>query len=232
MKPFVVPTSGVADWKKRLADPEKHWRSGYSAKALAHAWEEAGGFPPEISALFAHSGEPRFRKIDLLLAIPEYDVPLPGGQHPSQNDIFALARVSAGLMTIMVEGKVAEPFGPTLEEWRKEASAGKEERFRFLVSKLGLKTLLPAGIRYQLLHRAASAVIEAERYLAHDAVMLVHAFGRNGAPDPVSFADYAAFARLFGSKAENGKLIRLGTIANVTLWAGWVRGDERFLNPE
>lgn len=231
MKPFLVPTSGVLDWRKRLAEPEKQWRSGYSAMALAYAWEQAAGFPPEVSSLFAESGEPRFMMIELLFAIPEYDVPLPGGDRPSQNDIFALARVSGALVTIMVEGKVAESFGPTLEEWRKDASPGKEERLRFLSSKLGLKTPLPGSLRYQLMHRAASAVIEAERFLARDAVMLVHAFGKSGASDSESFFDYAAFGKLFGYQVENGRLIRLGTTGNVTLWCGWARGDERFLNP-
>lgn len=232
MKPFMIPTDGVLDWKERLADPVKHWRAGYSAMALAYAWEQAAGFPPEVSALFAQCGEPRFSKIELLLAILEYDVPLPGGDRPSQNDVFALARVSGGLMTIMVEGKVSEPFGPTLEEWRKDASPGKEQRLRFLLAKLGLESPVPTSTRYQLLHRAASAVIEAERFLARDAVLLIHAFGRNGAPDPDSFADYTAFAKLFGQQAQSGRLIRLGTAGNVGLWCGWARGEERFLKPE
>ncbi len=127
MKPIVVPTDGVQDWRKRLADPVKHWQTGYSAKTLAHAWEDAAGLPPEIAALLRCFG-----KVELLLAIPEYDVPLAGSERPSQNDVFALVRTKDGLIVIMVEGKVAESFGPTLEEWCKDASAGKTERLAYI----------------------------------------------------------------------------------------------------
>ena len=30
--PRILLTSGPDDWQKMLADPEKHWRSGYSAR--------------------------------------------------------------------------------------------------------------------------------------------------------------------------------------------------------
>jgi hypothetical protein len=30
-----IPTQAPDDWQKLLAAPEKHWRIGYSAKALA-----------------------------------------------------------------------------------------------------------------------------------------------------------------------------------------------------
>src|SRR6266480_537559 len=132
MKPIVVPTEGVHDWQERLADPTRHWRTGYSAKALAHAWEDANGLPQEVVGLLGALGA-----VELLLAIPEYDVPLPGGERPSQNDVFALARTKDGLVVIMVEGKVAESFGPTLEEWKREASSGKKERLSYIQSKLG-----------------------------------------------------------------------------------------------
>ena len=41
-------TTGPDDWKALLADPEKQWKTGYSARALAHAWECCEGFPPEV----------------------------------------------------------------------------------------------------------------------------------------------------------------------------------------
>jgi hypothetical protein len=37
----LVPTRGPADWQAWLADPEKHWKDGRSAKMLAEAWEGA-----------------------------------------------------------------------------------------------------------------------------------------------------------------------------------------------
>lgn len=220
MKPILVPTDGVQSWQQRLADPVKHWRTGYSAKALASAWEAANGLPPEVDALFKPFG-----KVELLLAIPEYDVALPGGDRPSQNDVFALVRTEDGLIVVMVEGKVSESFGPTLEEWRKEASGGKEERLTHLKAKLGLASDPPPGTRYQLLHRAASVVIEAERFHARDAAMIVHSFSQ----EQVSLGDYQAFLALFGKKGGPGQLVALGTPNGMHLWAGWAQGDERFL---
>jgi hypothetical protein len=74
-----------------------------------------------------------------------------------------LGQIGPDLAVMMVEGKVDESFGPLLEEWLRDASDGKRERLAFLQSTLGIETELPGRIRYQLLHRAASPVIEAMR---------------------------------------------------------------------
>ena len=47
-----LPTVGPQDWQKLLADPEKQWRTGYSARTIAYAWEAAKGhFPPEVERI-------------------------------------------------------------------------------------------------------------------------------------------------------------------------------------
>ena len=223
MKPILVPTQCVHDWQQRLADPELHWEQGYSARTLAASWEDAEGLPPEITTLVEALGT-----VELLLAIPEYAVPLPGGARASQNDVFALARTAEGLVVLMVEGKVDESFDKTLEEWQKDASPGKKERLSFLKTKLGLSGDLPPGVRYQLLHRTASAVIEAERFHARDAALIVHAFNADG-PNQASLDDYQAFLGLFGKVGDPGQLVQLGTPNGFRLWAGWAQGDPRFL---
>jgi hypothetical protein len=115
MNRIYIPTSSTDDWRKFLAKPEKQWRSGYSAKELAECWEQSNGFPSEFQNLFSGSDDPALNELELLLAIPKYQVDLPGGRGPSQNDLFVLARAKDGqLVTITVEGKVAEPFGDTL----------------------------------------------------------------------------------------------------------------------
>ena len=112
-----------------------------------------------------------------MLAIPEYQVDLPGGKRPSQNDLFVLARAKdEQLVAIMIEGKVAEPFGPTLEGWLKGGSKGKQTRLKFLCDMLGLSNEPPSHVRYQLLHRTASAIIESKRFNAKYAMMIVHSF--------------------------------------------------------
>jgi hypothetical protein len=227
MNHIYVPTSGVDNWRKLLADPEKHWRIGFSARTLAYAWESAAGFPPEIQDLFSRSDQP-FQNVELLLAIPEHQVLMPPfGRHPSQNDLFVLAKDSRnGLMAMMVEGKVSESFDKNLAEWNAEGSLGKHKRLAFLKETLGLCGEIPPTIRYQLLHRTASAVLEAKRFTASNAVMIVHSFSQQD----LWFENYQAFLSLFGiSGAEIGRLHFLVESAGIRLYSGWVRGDERFL---
>ena len=148
MNRIYIPTSGVDDWRKLLADPGKHWRTGFSARSLAYTWETARGFPAEIQVLFTTS-DPPFQDMELLFAIPEHKVLMPPyGGHPSQNDLFVLARNSSNsLITITVEGKVSESFDKNLSEWNKEASRGKETRSAFIKDKIGLADEVPSAIR-------------------------------------------------------------------------------------
>jgi len=218
-------TSGPEDWQALLADPVKHWRTGYSARTLAYRWEASEGFPPEVKEALQRTDEAALQDLTPILAIPELKVPLPGGVRPSQNDLFVLARGATGPVSIMVEGKVSESFGPTLGEWRGDASPGKESRLRFLLSTLGL-TENPAGsVRYQLLHRAASSVITGEQFRAAAAIMLVHSFSEQR----VGWSDYQSFAALFGVDATEGVVQRLGKDSRIPLFGVWVVGNCSFL---
>ncbi len=225
MKKIFIPAQNAEDWKKLLAKPEKQWRTGYSAKALAYCWQEAEGFPSEIVRLFAESEFPAFKNIEILLAIPEHQVMLPGGAHPSQNDLFVLAKGQGQVIAITVEGKVLEPFGQTLKEWRRDESPGKKDRLSFLEEQLGLTKSLPLTIRYQLLHRTASSVIEALRFNAGHAVMIVHSFSQNDQ----WFEDYQAFLELFGVHASPNQLVFLKETQGINLYCGWARGDAKYL---
>lgn len=131
----------------------------------------------------------------------------------------------ARLQTAAVEGKVSETFGPTLAEWLEVPSPGKRTRLDYLKKELSLQADLPPGIRYQLLHRLASAVIEARRFGAKYAVMVVHSFSQT----LEWFGDFEAFLLLFGSKAQPGALALLHNIGDLSVHAGWAEGDPRFL---
>jgi hypothetical protein len=212
-----------AGWEQ--LHPKRHWKTGYSARTLAHCWTAADGFPPEVAAALA--SHPSLGDITPILGVPEFKVALPGGERPSQNDIFVLGRSRSGPVSIMVEGKVEESFGPFLGEWLEDASpaSGKKDRLAFLQETLGLARQPKDGIRYQLLHRAASAVLAGEQYRAVSAVLLVHSFSeqRTGWPD------FEAFCGLFGAKPVVGRLERLVGEQTVPLFAVWVPGDRRFL---
>jgi hypothetical protein len=222
MSKFYIPTNGVAGWQSLLADPVKHWKTGYSAKALACCWEEAQGFPVEVINLFEGTA---LEGIKFLLGIPEHKVPLRGGSTQSQNDAFILAKAGNELVSITVEGKVAEPFGPTLGEWLQDASAGKSVRLDYLKKRLGLRGNVSPDIRYQLLHRTASAVIEAKRFNASKAVMIVHSFSQ----ETLWFDDYSAFLALYGKSASVGDLVCVCTIDGIDLFLGWAKGDAKYL---
>jgi hypothetical protein len=224
--PRFLLTSGPDDWRKLLADPEKHWRSGYSARTLAHCWEATNRFPPEVSDVLTQTTEPLLAKLTPILAVPEFKVPLPGGGRASQNDVFVLGRSSAGPVCIMVEGKVNESFGPTLDEWRAGASPGKEERLDFLLRTLRLSDVPRGDIRYQLFHRTVSAIITGEQYRAVAAIVLIHSFSSQR----TGWADYEAFIGLFGVKAVPDVVQRLTSVkSNIPLFAAWVTGDSSFL---
>ena len=222
MSKFYVPANGVEGWQVLLADPVKHWKTGYSAKALAYCWEEAQGFPLEVLKLFKGT---HLEGIKFLLGIPEHKVPLRGGSTQSQNDLFVLAKFNGELVSITVEGKVAEPFGPTLGEWMLDASAGKHVRLDYIKKQLSLKGELNPNIRYQLLHRTASAVIEAKRFNASKAVMIVHSFNQEN----VWFEDYAAFLTLYGKSADIGELVSVCHVDGIELYLGWAKGHAKYL---
>ncbi len=217
---FYLPATGPDDWKRLLAEPDKHWKDVYSAKSFAYAWQRANDFPPAVRKVFGSSGIPVFQDTELLLALPEYKVPLPGGVRPSQNDIFVLARGNDQLITIMVEGKVSESFGPTVAVWKSDFREGKRTRLDFLCELLEIPSSGIDHIRYQLLHRTASAVIEARRFSAPNALMLVHSFSKTDE----SFTDYAGFVGLYGLVGVMpGSLVYVKNLDGVNLYCAWVK---------
>ncbi|MFI0848421.1 DUF6946 family protein [Mesorhizobium sp. IMUNJ 23232] len=218
MKRVYIPSSGPSAWQAFLAKPELHWRTGYSAKTLAYCWESAGGLPPEIARMFDAPAE-------LLLALPEYKVPLPGGSTQSQADVFALVRHADQTCAAMVEGKVNEPFDKTVTEWLNVPSDGKKLRISHICNLLGLSEQHLPQVRYQLIHRAASAVIEALRFKTDEAAMIVHSFS----PDRMWFQDFAAFVDLFGLTAEPNAGVVTTLPNGLKLRLGWATGDARFL---
>lgn len=218
-------TNGVKDWQALLADPDKHWRKGYSARTLAYCWESSEGLPEEVAQPFARSMEPLLADLQPVIGIPEFKVPLPGGKKSSQNDIFILSRSLAGPVCIMVEGKVSESFGPRVTDWLKNASEGKRKRLEFLLNSLGLTALVDDSIRYQLLHRAVSALVTAEQFRAVAAVMMVHSFSRELA----GWSDYKRFVSLFDVEAVVGSLQRLSVMSKIPLFGVWVVGNPAFL---
>ena len=220
MTRIYVPTKGPENWQSLLAHPEKHWKSGYSARTMAFSWEEADGLPREIAALF----EGIDTVPELLIALPEFKTPLPGGDRDSQTDVLAIVRTAKGNITCAVEGKVDEPFGPLLGDWLKEASPGKQQRLDYICECLGITN--PAmDTHYQLMHRAASAVIQAERFSSWAAAMIVHSFS----PKSMWFGAFAKFVQSLGKEVLPGDFAPIVLPSGRPLFLGWAKGDPRYL---
>lgn len=219
MNRILLPSTGPDDWRRLLAEPDLHWAIGRSARTLANAWEAAAGLPPEVhDAVAAIHPDPR-----LLLAIPEHKTPIPGGRRESQSDLFVLMGSANGLIAATIEGKVDEPFGPRVADWNPDSSPGKRERFDYLCALLGIE-ICPPTVHYQLLHRTGSALIEAERFGARHAAMIVHSFS----PERRWFEAYSAFAEILGVAADPQLPHRLDLPEGRTLMLAWVSGSQTF----
>ncbi len=231
MRRIFTPTYGPSDWRRLLADPTTQWRRRKSAYELAVSWESASrsgrGLPSDVQAIL--DGEPTTSGAELLLALPELQVELPGGGHASQTDLWALLRRPAGvaqpghaLISVAIEAKAGESFDHIVSDWLKDAkpSSGKPTRLAHLCKTLGLDVQGVGQLRYQLFHRAVVALSMAERFGASAAVLLVQAFG--GPADASSLKDFQAFGRAMGGHVEPARLAAMRTATPVPLFLGWL----------
>ena len=132
--------------------------------------------------------------------------------------MLAIVGIGDGLGIIAIEAKVDEGFDKTVEEWRRLDSAGKARRIVGLCALLDVKADSIGPIRYQLFHRVASALIEARRYRATQATMIVQSW----CPDRTSFDDYVAFGRLLGfNKIRLDALTETKAFDGIGLRLGW-----------
>ncbi|MBS3651249.1 hypothetical protein KEU06_21790 [Pseudaminobacter sp. 19-2017] len=162
---------------------------------------------------------------ELIAAFPEHQVPLEGGGRNSQSDLFALLGIGAETAAMTVEAKVSEPFGPTLAEWTSPLTDGRRVRLAQINGLLGLPSELPGCLRYQLLHRTAAAVLEASRFRASRAIMIVQSYS----PQRLWFDDFAAFAQLFGILARHDHLFETRLPSGLPLHLGWITGNPQML---
>ncbi len=178
-----------------LAKRERHWKRGYSAYELAYSWVGAGGIPDKVRSVLETC--PDYAGATLVEGLFEREVDLRTPGRRSQTDLLAFVNSVHGYAVIAVEGKVDEPFGDLVSAWN-DGSPGKECRLKALCASLGLRVDDMDRIRYQLLHRTASAIYEAQRYQTTRAVMLVHSFSVTDK----SFPDFQAFSRSMGIPVE------------------------------
>ena len=213
-----VPLVKPEDVIPHLAGQELHWRAGYSAQELAIAWSRSrNDFPKTVREVL--NTAPEYEAAELIDGFFEREVELGSAGRNSQTDLMVIVGLQNQLGLIAVEGKVEESFAERVEDWNN--TPGKQLRLTRLCQTLGLD---PAGVgrlRYQLLHRTASAIYEAKRYRTSHALMLVHSFSRTHR----WFEDFSAFAeamclpvprpnRCSTSKVCEGVSLRLAWVAD------------------
>jgi len=178
-----------------LAKRERHWKRGYSAYELAHSWVNAGDIPGPVRSVLDTCAD--YTGVTLVEGLFERAVDLRTPGRRSQTDLLVFVNSVHGNAVIAVEGKVDEPFDDLVSTWN-DGSPRKVRRLTALCASLGLGVADVDRIRYQLLHRTASAIYEAQRYRVTRAVMLVHSFSATEA----SFPDFQAFSRSMGIPVE------------------------------
>ena len=213
---IAVPLLRPEDVIPHLGKPT-HWKQGRSAKAVEESWFHANDLPGSVRAVLEQAEE--YRGAELIDAWLERCVDLGDGGRPTQTDLMAVLGIGDRLAVLAVEAKVDESFGPTVAEWLVGASEAKHRRLTYLAGLFGLDPSECGPLRYQLLHRTASAVLEAKRYRATQAAMLVQSF----CPNRSWFEDYVAFfaaAGLSGLKPD--QFSQAWQVSEVDLRVGWV----------
>jgi hypothetical protein len=212
MSRLCIATRGIGSWRERLASPDTQWQRRYSAFETAVSWEcassSASGLPEPIVELFR---ETIYAEARVIIAIAEHKVPLPGGRAESQCDVWAALATKSGGLSLSVEAKAKEPFGQnnlSLANWLIAGDSEqslKNRRLRWDHIRKYLPTPRAGGyseVAYQLLHRCASAVIEAKRIGTPNAAFIVQAFE---SPQE-SFQAFARMCDAIGIKAERGRM--------------------------
>ncbi|HEY4942911.1 MAG TPA: hypothetical protein VII56_15895 [Rhizomicrobium sp.] len=183
-----VPMRRPEDVIAHLGKGVRHWSSGYSAHSLASAWFGAKGFPPAVRALL--DGSDVFRGAVFVDGLFERATELGDGLEPTHTDLLVIAKRNGKLIAIGVEGKAEEPFAQLVGEWLAADTKGtRPKRLRELCAMLGFAGEPDPRLRYQLFHRAAACALEAERYGAETALLLVHSFSEKR----TSLCDYRNF---------------------------------------
>jgi hypothetical protein len=216
-----VPLITPEDIIPHLARQDLHWRAGYSAQELAVAWGNAdNSFPTSVRAVLGTA--PEYAHAELIDGFFEREVDLGTPGRNSQTDLMVVAGLGETLGIIAVEGKAEESFAEYVQDWN--TSPGKQRRLENLCGTLELSPIDVGTLRYQLLHRTASAIYEAKRYRCRHAMMLVHSFSRTHR----WFDDFAAFSKAMNMSIDRpGRCSPIRQCDGVSLRLAWVSDTPR-----
>jgi len=216
----VFPITIIDQWKKLVG--KKKWKPEKSACKLANAWfnEQVNkqDIPQEIKGVLKN----RFENVRMQFASVEHKVYLDTKRAPSCSDIMIYAKANKKHLIIAVEGKDNEGFDKPVKNWLKLRKEGGN-RLKFLCEIMNLKTNEVREIKYQLLHRASSAILEARKNGYENAILLVHSFSQKNN----HFENFQDFGKIMGIKAK----IKLNTlylskkIENINFYMLWFNSN-------
>ena len=210
-----VPLKSPEDVKPHLGSPG-HYKEGYSAFCLVNGWM-ADNDIPELVRLTLDT-VPALQHAILLEGFLEREVSLGDGARNSQTDLLCLLGINKQLVVMSVEGKVREPFGNLVAKELETASDFKKSRIKRLAQVLGLSLEEAKPLRYQLIHRTAAAIFEAQRFHSQTAIMMVHSYD----PADAGFVDYRRFAEAIGfGDTEPTFTVGPQSFDDVSLYLGW-----------
>jgi hypothetical protein len=183
MKRILTPSRSVADWPSPAGSggPEGGARA---AELLARSWQSADGFPPAVQELLSTSGIEALETAEVLLAVPGWEVMLPGGGQPRASGLMVLAASEADeqpeLLVVLVEGRAPEAGDQTVGEREAACRPSEERRLAAVLDLLDLCYAPPKeldDVPCGLLEHVAATVITAREFTAHHALALIHSFG-------------------------------------------------------
>ena len=130
------------------------------------------------------------------------------------------------MLSLAVEAKAGESFADQVSGWLKKVEKGsdKPKRLDSLRKILGIADKDVSDLRYQLLHRTASALIEAERVGAKYAAMIVQSFSneKRRADPKEQLGDFRTFGETLGVSVDENRLVLVPNRASTQLYLGWV----------
>ena len=185
-----------------------------SSASLTTRWRDADGFPAEVARLLrSHDAT---ASASMLLAIPGHQVRLAGGARAARTDLWVLARTPRGLLSIVVDdgsGHADEVTG------REQPSAESHARTTVaLRSLLEIDRDYELALGHQLFHRTACALLEARRFFATGAAVIVHSLGATRQ----SFVEFQDFVALMGGRLSRpGELAGVPPREGIALYFGW-----------
>jgi hypothetical protein len=196
----------------RLTRSPDEWKD----EPLTARWQSSGAFPPEVAALL--NTNDATEGAALLLAIPQHETPLARGSHAAAADLCALGRTSHGLISIVVDAISGDKGSDAADD---TSARGRTRSAAALCALLEIDPQRETDVSARFIHRTAVALIEARRFFAVAAVVIVDSVTRT----QDSFDDFRRFVALMGGRLRApGHLAPVAPREGIHLLFGWAQG--------